>query len=96
MHTTEIEKICHMFNIFINLFHLESRIRNCSWFIGQGDATFGGPIGSTGQLILKCPYEKSVSSKIPTKIFLDFCPEIFLQLSGGFLEAFMAFWGHSK
>ena len=30
-----------------------------------------------GQLISKCPYEKSVSSKIPTKLFLDFCPEIF-------------------
>ena len=35
-----------------------------------------------GQLISKCPSEKSVSSKIPTKIFLDFCPEIFV-----------AFWG---
>ena len=33
-----------------------------------------------GQLISKCPYEKSVSSKIPTKIYLDFCPK----LSGGF------------
>ena len=30
-----------------------------------------------GQLISKSPYEKSVSSKIPTKIFLKFCPEIF-------------------
>ena len=30
-----------------------------------------------GQLISKCPYEKSVSSKIPTKIFLEFCSEIF-------------------
>ena len=29
-----------------------------------------------GQLISKCPYEKSVSFKIPTKIVLDFCPEI--------------------
>ena len=27
-----------------------------------------------GQLISKCPYEKSVSSKIPTKIFLRFLP----------------------
>ena len=27
---------------------------------------------SKGQLISKCPYEKSVSSKIPTKIFLRF------------------------
>ena len=35
-----------------------------------------------GQLISKCPYEKSVSSKIPTKIFLDFCPEIFCSFLG--------------
>ena len=27
-----------------------------------------------GQLISKCPYEKSVLSKIPTKNFRDFCP----------------------
>ena len=36
-----------------------------------------------GQLISKCPYEKSVSSKLPTKLFLDFCPEFFFT----FLEA---------
>ena len=38
-----------------------------------------------GQLVSKCPYEKS---KIPTKIFLDFCPEFFVVfwgLPGGFL-----------
>ena len=38
-----------------------------------------------GQLISKCPYEKS---KIPTKIFLNFCPEFFVVfwgLPGGFL-----------
>ena len=29
-----------------------------------------------GQLISKCPYEKSVSSKIPTKKFDNFCPRI--------------------
>ena len=33
-----------------------------------------------GQLIQKCSYEKSVSSKIPTKIFLEFCPEIFCSI----------------
>ena len=43
-----------------------------------------------GQLISKCPYEMIVSSKIPTKLFLDFCPEIFY-LPGGFLEAFWGF-----
>ena len=35
-----------------------------------------------GQLISKCPYEKSVSSKIPTKIFVNFCPEIFCSFLG--------------
>jgi hypothetical protein len=38
-----------------------------------------------GQLISRCPYEKSVSSKIPTKIFLEFCPEIFCSFLKGFL-----------
>ena len=33
---------------------------------------------SKGQLISKCPFEKSVSCKIPMKIFLDFCPEFFM------------------
>ena len=42
-----------------------------------------------GQLISKCPYEKSVSSKIPTKIFLEFCPEIFCSFLG-------ASWGLSQ
>ena len=35
-----------------------------------------------GRLISKFPYEKSVSSKIPTKTFLDFCPEIFCSFLG--------------
>ena len=39
----------------------------------------------------KCAYEKSVSSKIPTKIFLDFCPEIFSSLLGGLPGSFFAF-----
>ena len=38
-----------------------------------------------GQLISKRPYEKSVSSKIPTKLFLDFCPEIFCSFVGASL-----------
>ena len=37
---------------------------------------------SKGQLISKCPYEKSVLSKIPTKLFLDFCPEFFCSFLG--------------
>ena len=35
-----------------------------------------------GQLISKCPCEIIVSSKIPTKLFLDFCPEIFCSFLG--------------
>ena len=43
---------------------------------------------SIGQLISKCPYEKSVSSKIPTKIFLEFCPEIFWSFLGAYWKLF--------
>ena len=41
-----------------------------------------------GQLISKCPYEKSVSSKIPTKIFLESCPEIFCSFLGASWKLF--------
>ena len=41
-----------------------------------------------GQLISKYPYEKSVSSKIQTKIFLDFCPEIFCSFLGASWKLF--------
>ena len=41
-----------------------------------------------GQLISKRPYEKSVSSKIPTKIFLEFCPEIFCSFLGASWKLF--------
>ena len=44
--------------------------------------------GTKGQLISKCPYEKSVSSKIPTKIFLEFCPEIFCSFLGASWKLF--------
>jgi hypothetical protein len=49
-----------------------------------------------GQLISKCPYEKSVSSKIPTKMFLDFCPEFFCSFLGASWKLFGASWGLSK
>ena len=41
-----------------------------------------------GQVISKCPYEKSVSSKIPTKIFLEFCPDIFCSFLGASWKLF--------
>ena len=41
-----------------------------------------------GQLISKCPYEKSVSSKIPMKLLLDFCPEIFCSFVGASWKLF--------
>ena len=41
-----------------------------------------------GQLISKCPNGKSVSSKIPTKLFLDFCPEIFCGFVGASWKLF--------
>jgi hypothetical protein len=48
------------------------------------DPHLPGLLELLGQLISKCPYEKSVSSKIPTKIILDFCPEIFYSFLGAF------------
>ena len=45
-----------------------------------------------GQLISKCPYEMTVSSKIPTKLFLDFCPEFFVA-SWGLPGSFLGFLG---
>ena len=43
---------------------------------------------SKGQLISECPHEKSVSSKIPTKIFLEFWPEIFCSFLGASWKLF--------
>ena len=45
-----------------------------------------------GQLISKCPYEIIVSSKIPTKLFLDFCPDFFVA-SWGLPGSFLGFLG---
>ena len=62
----------------------------CSIFLMQ-DKWAGKPIFQPefkGQLISKCPYVKSVSSKIPTKIFLDFCPEIFCSFLGASWKLF--------
>ena len=41
-----------------------------------------------GQLILKWPYEMTVSSKIPTKLFLDFCPKFFCSFLGASWKLF--------
>ena len=49
---------------------------------------FGTSILFKGQLISKCPFEMIVSSKVVPKLFLDFCPEIFVPswgLPGSFL-----------
>ena len=35
-----------------------------------------------GQLISKCPFGIIVWTKIPTELFLDFCPEIFCTFLG--------------
>ena len=43
---------------------------------------------SKGQLISKCPYEMIVSSKIPTKLFLDFCPDFFCSFLGASWKLF--------
>jgi hypothetical protein len=41
-----------------------------------------------GQLISKCPNEIIVASKIPTKLFLDFCPDIFCTFLGASWKLF--------
>ena len=43
-----------------------------------------------GQLISKCPFGIIVWTKIPTKLFLDFCPEIFWTLLGASWKLFGA------
>ena len=48
-----------------------------------------------GQLVSKYPFGIIVWTKIPTKLFLDFCPEFFMLLPGGFMEALWASWGLS-
>ena len=42
------------------------------------------------QLILKCPFGIIVWTKIPTKLFLDFCPEFFCTFLGAFWKLFGA------
>ena len=46
---------------------------------------------SKGQSISKFPFGVKTSSKKPTKLFLDSCPEIFCTFLGGILEAFWGF-----
>merc|ERR1712051_956383 len=55
----------------------------------------GGPIRVTifsgpakGRLISKCPFEMTVSSKIPTKLLLDFCPDFFCSFLGASWKLF--------
>jgi hypothetical protein len=41
-----------------------------------------------GQLISKCPFGFIVWTKIPTKLFLDFCPEFFCSFLGASWKLF--------
>ena len=45
-----------------------------------------------GQLISECPFGRKTSSKIPTKLLPDFCPEIFVA-SWGLPGSFLSFLG---
>ena len=68
---------------------LPSKIGQCDNYVLQWWVELDDELSwlfTEGQIISECPYEKSVSSKLPTKIFLNFCPEIFCSFLGG------AFW----
>jgi hypothetical protein len=43
---------------------------------------------SKGQLISKCPFGVKTSSKKPTKLFLDFCPDFFCSFLGASWKLF--------
>ena len=47
---------------------------------------------SKGQLISKCPFGVKTSSKKPTKLFLDFCPEFFCSFLGASWKFFGLPW----
>ena len=51
-------------------------------FSAMGSSIFLNLSVPKGQLISKCPFGRKTSSKIPTELFLDFCPEFFVA-SGG-------------
>ena len=63
-------------------------------------AGFGLSANTKGQLISKCPFgvktSSKTSSKIPTKLFLDFCPEIFCSFLGASWKLFELPGGLSK
>ena len=48
--------------------------------------TFANLTTYTGYLTLKCPNKKSVSSKIPTKLFLDFCTAFWASLGSNIIN----------
>ena len=48
----------------------------------------GVSFSSKGQLISKCPFGIIVWTNIPTKLFLDFCPEYFCSFLGASLKLF--------
>ena len=54
------------------------------------------PAHTKGMLISKFPHEMIVTSKIPMKFFLDFCPEIFYSFLGASwkLYGFLGTWSN--
>ena len=45
-------------------------------YLAKNDGNDGKSLPPKGQLISKCPYEKSVLSKYQRKNFRDFCPSL--------------------
>ena len=62
-------------------------------YCGQGKKSEHWPKkkrGGKGQLISKCPFGFIVWTKLPTKLFLNFCPEIFCTFLGASWKLFGA------
>ena len=62
-------------------------VTTTGWGLTQSDP----PMKPKGQLISKCPFGFIVWTKLPTELFLNFCPEIFCTFLGASWKLFGAF-----
>ena len=90
-------KVMLMFMWFPSLSLFDENPKNSYTFkLGDGKWLFClvdyniGSLAVKGQLISKCPFGVIVWTKIPTKLFLDFCPEFFCSFLGASWKLFGA------